>query len=152
MCTCTALAKLCELDKSSGLTWTPEQWQAQYTAAVNLFCSSLGAQRDHYRLPSAAASSVERDRKEMVVQAVHPRYTHCLSNRTSSRPASCGQMWRGLMQDSLISPCSSQTRGMHPDNRRFALRQAGCRRHKLEQRSELACSRSRATRQRQSRQ
>ena len=70
-----ALAKLCELDKSSGLTWTTEQWQAQYTAAVNLLFSSLGAQRDQYRLLSAAASSVERDRKEMVVQAVHPRYT-----------------------------------------------------------------------------
>ena len=70
-----ALAKLCELDKSSGLTWTTEQWQAQYTAAVNLLFSSLGAQRDQYRLLSAAASSVERERKEMVVQAVHPRYT-----------------------------------------------------------------------------
>jgi hypothetical protein len=70
-----ALAKLCELDRSSGLTWTPDQWQAQFNTAVNLFCSSLGAQRDQYRLLSAAASSVERDRKEMVVQAVHPRYT-----------------------------------------------------------------------------
>ena len=70
-----ALAKLCELDRSSGLTWTTEQWQAQYTAAVNLLFSALGAQKDQYRLLSSAASSVERDRKEMVVQAVHPRYT-----------------------------------------------------------------------------
>ena len=70
-----ALAKLCELDKTSGLTWTTEQLQAQYTAAVNLLFSSLGAQRDQHRLLSSAASSVERDRKEMVVQAVHPRYT-----------------------------------------------------------------------------
>ena len=70
-----ALAKLCELDKSSGLTWTPEQWQSQYNAVVNLFSSSLRAQRDTYKLLSAAASVVERERKEMVVQAVHPRYT-----------------------------------------------------------------------------
>ena len=72
--------------------------------------------------------------------------THCLSNRTSSRPASCGQMWRGLMQDSLINPCSSQTRGIIPDLRRFAIHQANSRRQP-EQGSELACSHSKATRQ-----
>ena len=64
--------------------------------------------------------------------------THCLSNRTSSRLASCGQMWRGLMQDSLISPCSSQTGGTIPGHRRFAIQQANSRRQ-LEQGSELAC-------------
>ena len=69
-----ALAKMCELDKSSGITWTAEQWQAQYTAAINMLFSSLGSQRDHYRLLSAAASSVERERKEMVMQTVHPRF------------------------------------------------------------------------------
>ena len=65
---------MCELDKSSGITWTAEQWQAQYTAAINMLFSSLGSQRDHYRLLSAAASSVERERKEMVMQTVHPRF------------------------------------------------------------------------------
>ena len=32
-------------------------------------------QRDHCRLLSATASAIERERQEMVIKAVHPRYT-----------------------------------------------------------------------------
>ena len=68
-----ALAKMCELENPH--TWDRDQWQAYHLAAINMQASSLSAQRDHYRLLSAAASAVERERQEMVVKAVHPRYT-----------------------------------------------------------------------------
>jgi len=67
------LAKMCELENPHA--WDREQWQAYHLTAINLQASALSAQRDQYRLLSSAASAVERERQEMVVKAVHPRYT-----------------------------------------------------------------------------
>ena len=68
-----ALAKMCELENPHA--WDRDQWQAYHLTAINLQASALSAQRDQYRLLSSAASAVERERQEMVVKAVHPRYT-----------------------------------------------------------------------------
>ena len=67
------LAKMCELENPQA--WDANQWKAHHTAAVNLLFSSLSARRDNYRLLSATASAIDRERQEMVIKAVHPRYT-----------------------------------------------------------------------------
>ena len=68
-----ALAEMCKLVEPAA--WDPDQWAAHHLTAINLQASALSAQRDQYRLLSSAASTVERERQEMVIKAVHPRYT-----------------------------------------------------------------------------